>query len=176
MSKEISRSKTAMKHFAFVLSLIVYAVLSYGQTDKDMPLKVTACELYEHPEQYAARMVEVRANVSGKDLALDDFSDQKSCSAYMKLHLEFPQEIRPVPNFNLVHDDAYNELFEKLHGGMNVTATYEGRFDPAFVWNDQKRRRVGESISDGFGKKHRYDGRIVLRKVSDVLARPMPRR
>jgi hypothetical protein len=148
----------------------------YGQTDKDMPLPVTACELYEHPEQYAGRMVEVRANVSGKDLALDDFSDQKSCSAYMKLHLEFPQEIRPVPNFNLVHDDAYNELFEKLHGGMNVTATYEGRFDPAFVWNDQKRRRVGESTSDGYGKKHRYDGRIVLRKVSDVLARPMPRR
>jgi hypothetical protein len=166
-----------MKHFAFVLSLIVYAVPSYGQSGKqDMPLNVTACELYEHPEQYAGKMVEVRANVSGKDLALDDFSNQKSCSAYMKLHLELPQDAKPVPTFDLLRDGAYRELFDNLQRGMNVTATFDGRFDPAFVWHDQKRTRVAGSTNDGYGKKHRYDGRIVLRKVSDLLSRPMPGR
>lgn len=166
-----------MKHLALLLSLVLYAVLSYGQMDKqDTPLKVTMCDLYEHPEQYAGKIVEVRANVSGKDLALDDFSETKSCSAYMKLHLELPQETTPAPGFDLVRGDAYNELHEKLHQGMNVVATYEGRFDPLFVWREQKRVRVGEGTDKGYGKSRRYDGRIVLRKVSDVVARPIPHR
>jgi hypothetical protein len=166
-----------MKHFATVLSLVLFAMLSYGQMDKqDAPLSVTACDLYEHPDQYAGKTVEVRANVIGADLALDDFANQKSCSAYMKLHLELPQEAKPVPSFNLLRDEAYSDLVEKLQKGMNVTATVEGRFDPAFVWRDQKRSRVGVGTGEGYGKKHRYDGRIVLRKVSDVVARPIPRR
>ena len=92
------------------------------------------------------------------------------------LYLELPQETRPAPTFNLVRDDAYNGWFEKLHRGPNVIATGEGRFDPAFVWRDQKRIRVGDGPDKGYGKKPRYDGRIVLRRASAVLARPMPRR
>lgn len=166
-----------MKNFVFLLVLVLFAMLSYGQMKtEDTPLKVTMCELYEHPEQYAGKMVEVRANVSGNDLALGDFSNQKSCSAYMRLHLELPQETKPAPSFNLVRGDAYSKLLQKLHQGMNVIATYEGRFDPAFVWRDHKRIRVSGTTDKGYGKKNRYDGRIVLRAVSDVLARPMPRR
>ena len=166
-----------MKHLACLLSIVLCAVLSYGQMEtRDTPLKVTMCQLYEHPEQYAGKMVEVRANVSGNDLGLDDFSNQKSCSVYMKLHLELPQKTTPAAGFDMVQGDAYNELLEKLHRGMNVIATYEGRFDPLFVWRDQKRVRVGEGSDKGYGKNHRYDGRIVLRKVSDVLARSVPRR
>ena len=166
-----------MKNLACLLSLVLYAVLSYGQMDtRDTPLKVTMCDLYEHPEQYAGKIVEVRANVSGNDLALDDFSNKKSCSAYMKLHLELPKETTPALGFDLVRGDAYNELREKLHRGMNVIATYEGRFDPVFVWRYQKRLKVGEGDDKGYGKNHRYDGRIVLRKVSDILARAVPRR
>ncbi|MBS1853113.1 MAG: hypothetical protein JST79_19590 [Acidobacteria bacterium] len=166
-----------MKHFASLLSIALCAVLSYGQMETlDSPLKVTMCQLYEHPEQYVGKMVEVRVNVSGNDLALDDFSNQKSCSAYMKLHLELPQKATPAPGFSLVHGDAYNELLGNLHRGMNVIATFEGRFDPLFVWRDQKRVRIGEGADKGYGKNHRYDGRIVLRKVSDVQARSVPRR
>jgi len=165
-----------MKHFASLVLLSLYAVLSYGQMAQDAPLKVTMCDLYEHPKQYAGKVVEVRANVSGNNLSLDDFSNQKSCSAYMRLHLELPHEVTPAPSFDVLRDEAYNELFEKLHRGMNVIAIYEGRFDPAFVWHDQKRIRVGEGTDKGYGKKHRYDGRIVLRKISEVLARPIPRR
>ena len=162
---------------AYLLSLVLYAVLSYGQIEtRDTPLKVTMCDLYEHPEQYAGKIVEVRANVSGNDLALDDFSNQKSCSAYMKLHLELPADAKPVATFDLLRDDTYRELCGSLQRGMNVTATFDGRFDPAFVWHDQKRTRVAGSNNDGYGKKHRYDGRIVLRKVSDILARPVPGR
>jgi hypothetical protein len=143
---------------------------------QDTPLKVTMCDLYEHPEQYAGKMIEVRANASGSDFSLGDFSNQKSCSAYMRLHLEFPQDIKPTPSFDLIRDDAANNFLGKMHEGMNVIATYEGRFDPAFVWRDQKRIRVGQGIEKGYGKKHRYDGRIVLQKISDVLARPIPHR
>ncbi len=169
--------KTITKYFASLFLLALYAVLSYGQMDKqDTPLKVTSCDLYEHPESYAGKMIVVRASVSGADLALDDFSNQKPCSAYMRLHLEFPQEVRPAPTFDVLRNDAYDELFEKLHQGMNVIATYEGRFDPVFVWRDQKRIRVGDGADKGYGKKHRYDGRIVLRNVSAVLGRPIPRR
>ena len=167
----------AITRIASPLSLFLYAVLSSGQLDKpDTPLKASMCDLYEHPEQYAGRMVEIRANVSGIDLVLDDFSSQKSCTAYMRLHLEFPAQVKPTPGFDVLSGEAYNELFERLRRGMNVIATYEGRFDPLFVWRDHKRVRVGDGTDQGYGRNNRYDGRIVLRTVSDVQARPMPRR
>ena len=163
-----------MRHFAFLLLLVLNGVFCYGQMET--PLKVTMCELYEHPEQYAGKMVEVRASVMGSDLALDDFSSQKPCSTYMKLHLEFPKDVKPAPGFDVTHNQAYDELFQKMRQGMGVEATYVGRFDPAFVWREHKRVRVGESTEQGYGKKHRYDGRIVLREVSDVVAHSMPRK
>ncbi len=166
-----------MKNCAFLFSVVLCSVLSWGQMNTQVsPPKVTMCELYEHPEQYAGKIVEVRANVSGKYLALDDFSNQKSCSAYMRIHLELPQETTPATSFELVRGDAYNELLEKLHRGMNVIATFEGRFDPLFVWRDQKRVRVGAGTGKGYGRSLRYDGRIVIRKVSDLLARAVPSR
>jgi hypothetical protein len=163
-----------MRHLAFVFLFAPYTVLCYGQMDA--PLKVTMCELYEHPEQYAGKMVEVRASLMGSDLALDDFSNQNPCPAYMKVHLEFPKEVKPAPGFDVTHNQAYDELFQKMRLGMGVEATYVGRFDPAFVWREHKRVRVGESTAQGYGKKGRYDGRIVLREVSDVVAHSMPRK
>jgi hypothetical protein len=57
---------------------------------------------------------------------------------------------------------------------MRIEVTLEGRFDPAFVWKDQKRIRVGDG--NGYGKNHAADARLVLRKMSDVETRYMPRR
>lgn len=166
--------RIVMRHLAFLLLFVLYALLCYGQNGA--PLKVAMCELYEHPEQYAGKLVVVRASVMGSDLALDDFSSQKPCPAYMRLHLEFPKDVKPAPGFDVTHNEAYDELFQKMRQGMSVEATYEGRFDPAFVWREHKRVRVGESTGQGYGKKSRYDGRIVLQEVSDVVAHSMPRK
>jgi len=69
-------------------------------------------------------------------------------------------------------------LEDALHhrGPIHIDATYEGRFDAAFAWRDHKRVRVGPDGENGYGKKHEYDARIVLRQVSDVWAKPVPRR
>ena len=117
-------------------------------------------------------MVETQASVGG-DLWIDDFSGPK-CSAYMKLLLAFPQNVKPAPTFALVCDENYEKLFDVLHAGMNVVATFKGRFDPRFTWRNHIRERIGQDQEKGFGKNHQYDGRIVLYSVSDVVARRVP--
>jgi hypothetical protein len=159
---------------AFVL-LSALTSSTWGQADVE-PSKASLCELYQHPEQYSGKIVRVRASVSGNDLSLEDFSERQSCSAYMRVHLELPESVKPKPGFDLVRDDTLNELFDALHKGMNVVATYDGRFDPAFVWHAHKREPIGQGQAKGYGKKQRYDGRIVLQRVTEVVARPMPRR
>jgi hypothetical protein len=134
------------------------------------------CDLFEHPEQYAGKMVAVSAGLTGYDLSLDDLSNQKPCAAYMRVHLELPHDVRPKPSFGLIRDEMLNTFFDALHKGMNVVATYEGRFDPVFVWRDRKRIRVSQDEDNGFGKKHQYDARLILQRISDVVARPVPRK
>jgi hypothetical protein len=160
--------------FAFFL-LSALSGSTWGQAGAE-PSKVSLCELYQHPERYSGKIVRVRASVSGNDLSLDDFSEREPCSAYMRVHLELPESVTPKPGFDLVRDETLNEFLDALHKGMNVIGTYEGRFDPAFVWHAHKREPVGQGQPKGYGKKQRYDGRIVLRRVADVVVRPMPRR
>jgi hypothetical protein len=137
--------------------------------DKGVPLKATLCELYEHPEQYSGKMVSVRASVAGNDLWIDSF-EQKACPSWIQVVVVFPDQVKPEPGFGLVHDDSLTELLEGAHKGKGVQATFEGRFDAAFVWRDHKKISVGAEA--GYGKKHRYGGRIVLQRVSDVLVLP----
>jgi hypothetical protein len=168
--------KTTTSYQISILLLIAHAVLGHGQIDqRSIPLKVSMCDLYEHPDQYAGKTIEVRASVSSTDLSLEDFSNQKPCSQYMRIDLEFPDK-NTGPNVDLVRDEAFNSFFDKLHQGLNVIATFQGRFDPAFVWREHKRIRVGHGTEKGYGKKHRYDGRIVLQRLSDVMGRPVPRK
>ena len=146
-----------------------------GQSSQeDFPKKVTLCELAEHPDKYEGTIVETQASIGG-DLWIDDFSGPK-CSAYMKLLLAFPQNVKPEPTFALVRDENYEKLFDALHAGMNVVATFKGRFDPLFTWRNHIRERVGQGQEKGFGKNHQYDGRIVLYSVSVVVARRVPRK
>jgi hypothetical protein len=164
-------------------SILVWASLAFlspsiaaQSPDENVALRVSMCDLYENPEQYAGKIVTVTASVVGSDLSLDDFSNEKRCSAYMRVHLEFPGDVKPMPGFDLIRDEAFNKFFDDLHKGMNVLATYEGRFDPAFVWRDRKRIRVSQDEEKGYGKKHQYDGRIVLHRISEVVGRPFPRK
>jgi len=132
--------------------------------------RVTLCDLAEHPELYAGKIVETQASVIGSDLRIDDFSGPK-CQSYMRLYLAIPQDVKPAPGFDVVRDQNYQKLFDNLNRGMSVVATFEGRFDPLFTWRNHTRERVSQGREKGYGKKHQYDGRIVLYTVSDVLAR-----
>jgi hypothetical protein len=136
--------------------------------------KVTLCELYEHPEKYAGTIVLVRANVA-RDLSLEDFSAQQPCRAYMRLKAELPGRVETDQGVILVRDAALADLFGKLHQRMNVVATFEGRFDPRFVWRDKNRIRVSDEAGGGSGDDE-VDGRVVLQRVTDVVARPRPPR
>lgn len=146
-----------------------------------MPVEVTLCDLYQHPEKHAGRMIKVRGGSVGGDLRIEDIlhdSHSEPCPTYMRIVVVFPDQVKPTPRFHLVRDESYKKLEEALHypGPIHIDATFEGRFDAAFVWRDHKRVRVGPDEEKGYGKKHEYDGRIALRQVSDVWAKPIPRK
>jgi hypothetical protein len=137
------------------------------------PIKVTLCDLAEHPEQYAGKIVAVRASEMGEDFWIEDFTN-RDCSAYTPVIVVYPDQIKPDPGFDLVRDDAFNKFFEDVRKGMHVEATYEGRFDVAYVWRDHKRICVGSE--KGYGKEYKYGARVVLRRLSDVVSHPVPRK
>jgi hypothetical protein len=140
-------------------------------------MKVALCDLYKNPEQYAGKMVQVRATIVGHgDPALEEavFTRQDPCGAYMSIALEFPQKVTPKPNFDLEKDSSFQKYEDAVQKGMRIEATLDGRFDPVFTWKDRKRVRVGEGA--GYGKKHSADARLVLQKMSDVDTRYLPRK
>lgn len=155
-----------------LLLLIGGAIL--GQEQRRGAVKATFCDLYTEPQKYAGKMVEVQALLYGyRDPTLEPLSPQnESCPGYMRIGLAFPQDIKPRPDFGLVKDESFKTFEHAWQQGMRVGATFEGRFDPVFVWRDRKRVRVGEG--EGFGGKHLGDARIVLRRVSNVTAHVVP--
>lgn len=171
--------KTLVRAACIFAILMFLFTLCWAQ-EAPTPLETTLCDLYEHPEQYAGKMIKVRGGSVG-DLRIENMlhdSPAVKCSAYMRLVVVFPDQVRPIP-FQLVRDESYKKLSEALHskGPIHIDATYEGRFEPAFVWRNGKRIRVGQNqIEKGYGNKHQYDGRIVLRQVSDVWAERLPSR
>jgi len=171
--------KTIMRATWSCALLLITCGFGWGQ-DAVKPIETSLCELYQHPEDYAGKMIKVRAGSVGSlriENTLHD-SPAEPCPAYMRMVVVFPEQVEPAPPFQLVQDESYKKLAEALHspGSTHIDATYEGRFDPVFVWRDHKRIRVGQGNEEGYGKKHEYDGRIVLHQVSDVWAKPLPRR
>lgn len=159
------------------VSLLADCPVSWGQSAAK-PVEVTLCDLYEHPEKYADKIIKVRGgSISGlriEDILHDSHAD--SCPAYMRILVVFPDQVKPSPGFQIVQDESYKKLVDALHysGPIHIDATYEGRLDAAFAWRDHKRIKVGQNAGNGYGEKHEYDGRIVLRQVSDVWAMPLP--
>lgn len=172
------RAVTQAAFPCFIL-LAASCVVCWGQGSAS-PVVATLCALYQHPEQYAGKMVKVRGGSVGKLHIEDTLHDSHAelCSAYMRIIVVFPDQLRPTPSFQLVRDESYRKLWDALHysNPIHIDATYEGRFDPVFVWRDHKRTRVGQGDEKGYGERHEYDGRIVLHRVSDVWVQPLPRR
>ncbi len=148
----------------------------WSQTDS-APLRTSLCDLYTHPEQFAGRMVEVRASLVGHhdpSIEYPASSRQDPCPAYMGILLEFPRDVTPQPPFHLETNAALKKYQEALKKPVRIEATLVGRFDPVFVWKNQRRQRVGEG--PGFGKEHSADARIVLRSIADITTWYIPRR
>lgn len=161
------------------LLLVLSGVASCGQAENQpATMKATLCDLAQHPEQYIGKMVEVRASVAGNDLWIDDFEQKPACPSWMGVIVVLPEQVKPRVDFEVVRDDSFSQFFDDLRKGMNVQATFEGRFEALYIWRNQKQIWIGESRekSKGFGKKGQYGGRIVLHRVSDILARRVPRK
>ena len=161
------------------LLLLCSCASCYGQHATNSA-EITLCDLYQRPELYAGKTIKVRGG-SVSSLALENLlhdSQPVTCSAYMRIVVVLPDEVKPVPDFQLIRDDSYRKLQEALHGPgpIRIDATYEGRFDAAFTWRNGKRVRVGQYDGEGFGNKRQYDGWIVLQRVSDVWSYPLPHR
>ena len=160
--------KTALS--LFILFSAFYDPFSQERPDQQStPVHATLCELAEHPEQYAGKMIAVHANEMGKDFWIEDFSN-KTCSAWTQVMVVYPEQVKPSPGFDLIRDDVFDRFFAEMRKGQNVEATYEGRYDVAYVWRDHK--RIDVTSQKGYGKNHRYGARIVLHRVYDVLSHP----
>ncbi len=162
----------------FGLLIIACWVSCSGQEGATLGVKL--CDLYQRPEQYAGKMIAVRGG-SVSSLNIEDLlhdSQPEQCPTYMRIIVVFPDQVNPTPAFTLVQDGACEKLRKALSypGPIHIDATYEGRFDAAFAWRDHKRIKLSQDSEKGYGKKHNYDGRIVLRRVSDVWAYPLPRK
>ena len=144
------------------------------------PIETTLCELYRNPERYAGKMIKVRGASVGTLSIQNTLHDSPAepCPAYIRIIVVFPEQVQPAPAFQLIRDDSYRKLKEALHspGPTHIDATYEGRFDPACVWRDRKRVKIGDTRIRGYGKNNEYDGRIVLHRVSDVWMGRLPQR
>lgn len=136
-------------------------------------IEATLCDLYQHPDQYAGKMVRVRGTVAGNDMWIDTFA-AKPCPSWMSIVVVLPKQVKPAPDFDLVRDDAFKEFEEAMYHPrpIHIEATFEGRFDSAVTIQNGKRTRV----SRGYGEKQHHDGRIVLRSVSEVTAKPLSRK
>jgi hypothetical protein len=155
------------------LFLLSSPTLDWSQASTQ-PIETTLCALYEHPDQYAGKMVRVRGTIAGYDMWIDALTE-KPCSSWMSVVVTFPDQVKQAaPDFDLVKDDSFAKLQSAMYHSrpIHIEAIFEGRFDSVVTMQDGKRTTTGR----GYGKKHQYDGRIVLHKVSDVVVRPLGRK
>ena len=160
------------------VSMIVIATLVLGTANPSRaegnaaPLKVRLCDLHEHPEQYAGKMVEVRARIVGRDdPTLDDFS-KPPCSTFSVIALTFPHELRADAPFELEKNSSLREYDAARGKPMGIEATIQGRFDSIIVQQDGDRARAGK----GYGKKSKFESRLVVRELKDVFTWRMPKK
>jgi len=93
----------------------------------------------------------------------------------MGVIVALPEQPWPKPEFDLVRDASFQQFCEDIRT-MNVQAIFEGRFEAIYTWKEQTRIWLASARGKkGFGNKGQYGGRIVLHRVSDVVAHYVPR-
>lgn len=171
------RKRTFLLQWLFFLGVATTAVLGQSLAERQFAAeKLSLCDLAQHPEQYNGKLVEIHASVTGTDLSIDDFEQNPACASWIGVLIVLPGQVTPKPTFDVIRDAAFNRLFAALHNGMNVQATFSGQFDAVYTWKNHKQVWIGGREARGFGKNGKYGGRIVLHRISEVLARPVPRK
>ena len=87
----------------------------------------------------------------------------------MRVVTTFPRDVNPKPPFQLIQDDSWQQFVIQVKS-KHVEASFVGLFQPYFVWHDHKRTRVAEHAESKHQNK--YDARLVLLSVSDVVGKP----
>jgi hypothetical protein len=139
-----------------------------GQSQNE-PLQATLCDLSQSPRIYAGKIVQVRASIGYAETWLEDLTKQGVCPAFMNLTLEFPDRVKPDPGFKMDRNASSRQYEDARRRHMMVDVTIEGRFDPIFMWRDGERVRVEEG--GDYGPIHGEDGRLVIRRMSNVVTR-----
>lgn len=156
----------ARGRFVLLLVCLLGVCLKSGRAQQDSaPVSASLCDLYQNPESYTGKTVAVRGTVAGNDLWIDDF--ETTCKAWFKVIVMLPDGAKSQQQLHTVRDDSFKSFFDGLRKGMNVQATFEGRFEAG---------SAGGAKGHGFGRKHDARAQIVLLRVSDVVARPVPRK
>jgi hypothetical protein len=75
---------------------------------------------------FNGKMVRVRASAMGltiKDLWIDDLGRKPACSAWMGVVVVLPEQVRPKPELDAIHDASFQQFFDDIRS-MNVEATW----------------------------------------------------
>jgi hypothetical protein len=95
---------------------------------------------------------------------------RERAAPYIYVLLAFPNDVKPRPDFRVEEDASFQQLQKALQGATISEATVEARFDAVVTRRDGKLEWTGK----GFGRRHLAEGRLVVRRVSDVVVRPLP--
>ncbi len=117
----------------------------------------------------------------GRDLRhlwLEDFSASvppHGCDSYIRVIAVLPTSVTPKPAFALTEDQDWQKFAASL-ASMRVEANFVGVFEPYYVWRENKLVQIVQDVPSAFSKNGDYDARLILRDVSGVDAKPIPRK
>ena len=104
------------------ISILILSCCVFSQAQaSNQPIDTTLCELYQHPDQYAGKMIRVRGTIAGNDMWIDAFTE-KPCPSSMSIVVVFPNQVKPAPDFDLVKDDSFNKFEEAMYLLQKVSA------------------------------------------------------
>lgn len=123
--------------------------------------KVNFCELYQHPESYAGKLVQVHGIIYGiKHMRIEDASYPGTrCGSYMMIAFLIPKG-RSGPHAP-VRDAAFDSLEAGIKSGKRVIADIQGFF---------------EFLPKHTGPRTAPAAQLVLFKASNVVVLPVPRK
>jgi hypothetical protein len=176
-----------------LLALAAFPAIGVAQADSEKPRRVGVCDIVKEPERFNGRMITVRGRVS---IAFENFELSAAQCAPKGLDgiwLEYGRGPKMQPTTwccgDLTPDDrlalVQNQDFRSFHRLLtaqrrakgcyegqcyvyDVTATITGRLDAV----KPEAAPNGSSICAGFGHFGIHCSRLVIQKVSDVVAKP----
>jgi hypothetical protein len=144
--------------------LALALALCCGAQEQRAALSVDICDLVQRPDDYAGKIVRLRADVNSgwtkPGRPITGFSIKQPFSSvrcHTQLKVVLPESADHTGSVELRRDDAFKTLEQALHTSMTAAATFQGRFESSATAKSGKARLSGM--------------RLVLEAVSDVDAR-----